>query len=74
MVFGKLFKTINQAPQIVISVAEGFAIAGGFGLACASDLIMSMPDTKLERMKQELALHLHRYSTCNQPSWVCKCP
>jgi len=56
LVFGKLFKTINQAPQIVISVAEGFAIAGGFGLACASDLIISMPDTKFALTETRIGL------------------
>ncbi len=35
MTIGNLLSTINKAPQVVISVTEGYAFAGGFGIACA---------------------------------------
>ena len=56
MIFGKLFKVINQAPQIIVSVTEGFALAGGFGIACASDLIVTMSDTKFALTETRIGL------------------
>jgi isohexenylglutaconyl-CoA hydratase len=54
--FGKLFKVINQAPQIIVAVTEGSTLAGGFGIACASDLIVTMPDTKFALTETRLGL------------------
>lgn len=35
---GQLFRLINEAPQVVVTLVEGAAMAGGLGLACASDI------------------------------------
>jgi len=56
MVFGNLFRVISQAPQIIVSVTEGFTLAGGFGVACASDLIVTMPDTKFALTETRIGL------------------
>ncbi|OUW78300.1 MAG: hypothetical protein CBD77_04750 [bacterium TMED217] len=56
MVFGNLFRVINQAPQIIVSVTEGFALAGGFGLASSSDFIVTMPDTRFALTETRIGL------------------
>ena len=56
MVIGNLLKTINEAPQVVVSVTEGYAFAGGFGIACASDLIISLSDTKFALTETKIGL------------------
>lgn len=35
-----LLDAINEAPQVVIAVIEGAAMAGGFGMACAADVVI----------------------------------
>jgi len=56
LTYGNLFKVINQAPQVIVSVTEGYALAGGFGIACASDLIITMPDTKFALSETRIGL------------------
>ena len=56
MVIGNLLTTINEAPQIVVSVTEGYAFAGGFGIACASDLVISLIDTKFALTETKIGL------------------
>ena len=53
---GELFKIINNAPQIVVAVTEGAAIAGGFGIACSADLILTMPETKFSLTETRIGL------------------
>jgi len=53
---GRLLKIINQAPQIVVSVTEGFALAGGFGIACASDFVISLENTKFGLTETKIGL------------------
>ena len=53
---GELFKVINSAPQIVVAVIEGAAIAGGFGIACSADLILTMPETKFSLSETRIGL------------------
>jgi len=35
-----LFDCVNSAPQVVIILIEGAAMAGGFGLACCADVVL----------------------------------
>ena len=56
MTIGKLLKVINQAPQIVVSVTEGFALAGGFGIVCASDFVISLENTKFGLTETKIGL------------------
>ena len=53
---GELLKVINRAPQIVVSVTEGFALAGGFGIACASDFVISLENTKFALTETKIGL------------------
>jgi len=38
--FGKVLAKLNRLPQAVISVVEGPAVGGGFGMVCCSDVII----------------------------------
>src|ERR1700757_4212443 len=44
--FGAMLRKVNQAPQVVVAVLEGAALAGGFGLACVSDVALAPADTR----------------------------
>ena len=44
--FGAMLRKVNQAPQVVVAVLEGAALAGGFGLACVSDVALAHAETK----------------------------
>ena len=41
---GLVFKQISEAPQITVSAVEGAGIAGAFGIACATDILITMAD------------------------------
>lgn len=36
--FGTFLEAVDTTPQVVVAAVEGFAIAGGFGLVCVSDV------------------------------------
>lgn len=40
--FGRLITQANAAPQVVICVLEGAVLGGGFGLACVSDVAITL--------------------------------
>ncbi len=42
--FGRMLTQINTSPQAVITVLEGVALGGGFGLCCVSDVAISQKD------------------------------
>ena len=42
--FGTMMETVNAAPQAVIAAVEGFAMGGGFGLACVADVTIATAD------------------------------
>lgn len=39
--FGGMLRKVGQAPQVVVAVLEGAVLAGGFGLACVSDIALA---------------------------------
>jgi isohexenylglutaconyl-CoA hydratase len=39
--FGEMLETVNAAPQAVIAAVEGYAMGGGFGLACVADITIA---------------------------------
>jgi len=43
--FDGLLRTVNSAPQVVITQVEGVAMGGGFGLVCVSDIAIAAEDT-----------------------------
>ena len=53
---GSLFEQISKAPQITVSVVEGAAMAGAFGIACTSDFIISMDDSRYALTETRLGL------------------
>jgi isohexenylglutaconyl-CoA hydratase len=38
---GALFNAVNALPQLTVMAVEGAAMAGGFGLACAGDVVVA---------------------------------
>jgi len=44
--FGHMLRKVGQAPQVVVAVLEGAVLAGGFGLACVSDIALAHVDAK----------------------------
>jgi len=44
--FGLMLETVNSAPQAVIAAVEGYAMGGGFGLACVADITIATEDAR----------------------------
>ena len=44
--FGAMLEAINAAPQVVIAAIEGFAMGGGFGLACVADISIATAEAR----------------------------
>ena len=44
--FGTMMETVNAAPQAVIAAVEGYAMGGGFGLACVADITIATVDAR----------------------------
>jgi isohexenylglutaconyl-CoA hydratase len=42
----EIFDLVNEAPQVVIVLIEGAAMAGGFGLACCADVVLCAADAR----------------------------
>ena len=53
---GHLFKTISASPQVTVSVVEGAAIAGGFGIACSTDLVITMANARYALTETQIGL------------------
>ena len=44
--FGLMLETVNSAPQAVVAAVEGYAMGGGFGLACVADVTIAAEDAR----------------------------
>lgn len=44
--FGAMLEMVNAAPQVVIAAVEGYAMGGGFGLACVADFTIATTDAR----------------------------
>lgn len=44
--FGRMITYANQIPQVLVVVTEGAVLGGGFGLACISDVALTLNTTK----------------------------
>lgn len=42
--YGTFLEMVNTTPQVVVAAVEGYAIAGGFGLLCVSDVAICTED------------------------------
>ena len=53
---GSIFEAISKSPQITVSVVEGAAMAGAFGIACATDLLVTMSDARYALTETKIGL------------------
>lgn len=44
--FGRMCNAVNDLPQLFIVLIEGFAMAGGLGLSCIADVVVTTADAK----------------------------
>ena len=44
--FGRLMKAIHALPQLLVVLIEGAAMAGGLGLSCLADVVVTTADAK----------------------------
>lgn len=63
--FGALCLAMRNHPLVIVGVVEGPALGGGFGLACACDLLIAsndanfqLPETKLGLVPSQIAPYL----------------
>ena len=54
--FGDIFENISKMSPITISVVEGSSMAGGIGIMCATDLIITMADTNFSLTETKIGL------------------
>lgn len=54
--FGLMMETVNSAPQAVIAAVEGYAMGGGFGLACVADITVATEDARFAMTEVTLGL------------------
>ncbi len=53
---GSVFEQISKAPQFTVSVVEGAGIAGAFGIACATDILITMADARYALTETRIGL------------------
>lgn len=53
---GALFHRIDRMPQVVIMCVHGAAIAGGFGVMCAGDVVIAMRGTQFALTETRLGI------------------
>ena len=51
-----LFDGFNSLPQVTISIVEGAAVAGGFGLVCCSDIVICEASAKFSMSETMIGL------------------
>ena len=51
-----LFDLVNTMPQVVMVIIEGAAMAGGFGLSCCADVVISEADAKFAMTETMIGL------------------
>lgn len=44
--FGRMLKAVNKLPQLFIVLIEGYAMAGGLGLSCIADVVVTTADAQ----------------------------
>ena len=54
--FGYLLEKITNTPQVVVAAIEGHALAGGFGLACCSDVAICTEDASFAMTETALGI------------------
>lgn len=54
--YGALLEKIDRTPQVVVVVVEGFALGGGLGLVCVSDIALTLEDARFGMPEVRLGL------------------
>lgn len=54
--FGLMMRRVNEAPQAVIAAIEGYAMGGGFGLACVADVTIARTDARFAMSEVTLGI------------------
>ena len=54
--FGDFMIALTRLPRVLVAVVEGAAIGGGFGLACAADIVLARRDAKFALSETTLGL------------------
>ncbi len=54
--FGRMCHAVNQLPQLFIVLIEGFAMAGGLGLSCIADVVVTTADAKFSLTEVTLGI------------------
>jgi isohexenylglutaconyl-CoA hydratase len=54
--FGDFMIAIARLPKVLVAVVEGPAMGGGFGLACAADIVLARRDAKFALSETTLGL------------------
>jgi len=53
---GAIFEQISKTPQVTVSAVEGAGMAGGFGIACATDILITMKDARYALTETKIGL------------------
>jgi isohexenylglutaconyl-CoA hydratase len=56
--YGTFLEMVNTTPQVVVAAVEGYAIAGGFGLLCVSDVAICTEDAGFAMSETALAARI----------------
>jgi len=54
--FGYFLTALARLPNVLVAVVEGAAMGGGFGLACAADIVLARSDAKFALSETTLGL------------------
>jgi isohexenylglutaconyl-CoA hydratase len=54
--FGDFMTALTHLPQVLVAAVEGAAMGGGFGLACAADIVLARRDAKFALSETTLGL------------------
>ncbi|MEM9668288.1 MAG: enoyl-CoA hydratase-related protein [Pseudomonadota bacterium] len=52
----EMFDLVNTMPQVVIVLIEGAAMAGGFGISCCADVVISAADARFAMTETAIGL------------------
>ena len=55
-IFGDFMLALARLPKVLVAVVEGAAMGGGFGLACAADIVLARRDAKFALSETTLGL------------------
>ena len=54
--FGLFLEMLGRLPKVLVAMVEGAAMGGGFGLACAADIVLARTDAKFALSETTLGL------------------